>query len=99
MRDRKSTRLNSSHANISYAVFCLKKKNATPNTDTYQIEVRRGTNLHENDDLVFAATTTSPAHAFNESGGKPRSNYHWRVRSDATWNQWQPWTEWRPFTL
>src|SRR3712207_7208485 len=28
-RDRKSTRLNSSHANISYAVFCLKKKNNT----------------------------------------------------------------------
>src|SRR3712207_7879323 len=27
--DRKSTRLNSSHANISYAVFCLKKKNNT----------------------------------------------------------------------
>src|SRR3712207_6861746 len=31
--DRKSTRLNSSHANISYAVFCLKKKNKT-NTST-----------------------------------------------------------------
>src|SRR3712207_7857796 len=29
-RDRKSTRLNSSHANISYAVFCLKKKNTHP---------------------------------------------------------------------
>src|SRR3712207_8738656 len=29
VRDRKSTRLNSSHANISYAVFCLKKKNKT----------------------------------------------------------------------
>src|SRR3712207_7787758 len=28
--DRKSTRLNSSHANISYAVFCLKKKKAKP---------------------------------------------------------------------
>src|SRR3712207_7766258 len=28
--DRKSTRLNSSHANISYAVFCLKKKNKIP---------------------------------------------------------------------
>src|SRR3712207_2416292 len=28
--DRKSTRLNSSHANISYAVFCLKKKNRRP---------------------------------------------------------------------
>src|SRR3712207_7007466 len=31
-RDRKSTRLNSSHANISYAVFCLKKKK---NSNTY----------------------------------------------------------------
>src|SRR3712207_7665527 len=29
-RDRKSTRLNSSHANISYAVFCLKKKTDWP---------------------------------------------------------------------
>src|SRR3712207_8994270 len=29
-QDRKSTRLNSSHANISYAVFCLKKKEPTP---------------------------------------------------------------------
>src|SRR3712207_8727974 len=28
-QDRKSTRLNSSHANISYAVFCLKKKQTT----------------------------------------------------------------------
>src|SRR3712207_7473121 len=28
--DRKSTRLNSSHANISYAVFCLKKKSNSP---------------------------------------------------------------------
>src|SRR3712207_8271690 len=28
-QDRKSTRLNSSHANISYAVFCLKKKKQT----------------------------------------------------------------------
>src|SRR5256886_11502977 len=28
-RDRKSTRLNSSHSQISYAVFCLKKKNET----------------------------------------------------------------------
>src|SRR3712207_7120181 len=31
VQDRKSTRLNSSHANISYAVFCLKKKK---NSDT-----------------------------------------------------------------
>src|SRR3712207_7697667 len=34
--DRKSTRLNSSHANISYAVFCLKKKkNNTFSSNTY----------------------------------------------------------------
>src|SRR3712207_8026135 len=33
-QDRKSTRLNSSHANISYAVFCLKKKNKTPHATT-----------------------------------------------------------------
>src|SRR3712207_7200704 len=32
-RDRKSTRLNSSHANISYAVFCLKKKKNTITQD------------------------------------------------------------------
>src|SRR3712207_7039428 len=31
-QDRKSTRLNSSHANISYAVFCLKKKNHANNS-------------------------------------------------------------------
>src|SRR3712207_8863466 len=31
LADRKSTRLNSSHANISYAVFCLKKKTNSPN--------------------------------------------------------------------
>src|SRR5947209_13647677 len=31
--DRKSTRLNSSHANISYAVFCLKKKTSDSTTD------------------------------------------------------------------
>src|SRR6266487_5571970 len=31
LRDRKSTRLNSSHPSISYAVFCLKKKNKQQN--------------------------------------------------------------------
>src|SRR3712207_8835059 len=43
--DRKSTRLNSSHANISYAVFCLKKTKTilypifppTPTTNTYSV--------------------------------------------------------------
>src|SRR2546430_12778587 len=49
--DRKSTRLNSSHSQISYAVFCLKKKkkkkansialqlNRAPNTDTPELRV------------------------------------------------------------
>src|SRR3712207_8393805 len=35
LRDRKSTRLNSSHANISYAVFCLKKKKTNDVSGTY----------------------------------------------------------------
>src|SRR5258707_9497526 len=35
-RDRKSTRLNSSHANISYAVFCLKKKKKNRGRGVYE---------------------------------------------------------------
>src|SRR5436309_11208274 len=43
VRDRKSTRLNSSHVKISYAVFCLKKKkNKTPRTQPPHIQ----THLH-----------------------------------------------------
>src|SRR5688572_32210262 len=34
LEDRKSTRLNSSHSQISYAVFCLKKKNITSSVHT-----------------------------------------------------------------
>src|SRR3712207_6871619 len=34
LQDRKSTRLNSSHANISYAVFCLKKKKKITHVST-----------------------------------------------------------------
>src|SRR3712207_6869376 len=36
-RDRKSTRLNSSHANISYAVFCLKKKKKKLTSHQYSL--------------------------------------------------------------
>src|SRR3989475_8627887 len=35
LADRKSTRLNSSHSQISYAVFCLKKKKKTSQTDKH----------------------------------------------------------------
>src|SRR3989442_5964185 len=38
--DRKSTRLNSSHVRISYAVFCLKKKKKTSHQD-YIVDIRR----------------------------------------------------------
>src|SRR5258707_1281211 len=37
--DRKSTRLNSSHANISYAVFCLKKKKETTMSPLREFEI------------------------------------------------------------
>src|SRR3712207_8466148 len=40
MTDRKSTRLNSSHANISYAVFCLKKNKTTSHTTIYNHCIR-----------------------------------------------------------
>src|SRR3712207_7630869 len=44
LQDRKSTRLNSSHANISYAVFCLKKKNTniSPSMPTYHSHIVTG---------------------------------------------------------
>src|SRR5438034_2120126 len=42
--DRKSTRLNSSHTVISYAVFCLKKKKKTINSQTYK--TYKSTHIH-----------------------------------------------------
>src|SRR3712207_7434840 len=42
-RDRKSTRLNSSHANISYAVFCLKKKQKTSELRSERFDAHRRT--------------------------------------------------------
>src|SRR2546427_8558347 len=40
-RDRKSTRLNSSHSQISYAVFCLKKKKKNIAKDHYTHDMRK----------------------------------------------------------
>src|SRR5690554_7289473 len=40
-QDRKSTRLNSSHVRISYAVFCLKKKKKNKTKDTCEIQKSR----------------------------------------------------------
>src|SRR2546427_8716278 len=41
--DRKSTRLNSSHSQISYAVFCLKKKNRTKILRTFWLRIETST--------------------------------------------------------
>src|SRR3712207_7448705 len=45
-RDRKSTRLNSSHANISYAVFCLKKKQTKKLADEHARMAQRQLAVH-----------------------------------------------------
>src|SRR3712207_7818678 len=55
--DRKSTRLNSSHANISYAVFCLKKKKQN------QILVHLDTRANHDDILhISLPPATPPSH-------------------------------------
>src|SRR5438445_2320848 len=52
-QDRKSTRLNSSHANISYAVFCLKKKHSIEDaqdlTQDFFVTILRKNWLHHAD--------------------------------------------------
>src|SRR5947209_16213405 len=50
LRDRKSTRLNSSHANISYAVFCLKKKKKNESSSTRSTHKRaaHSSSFHQN---------------------------------------------------
>src|SRR2546421_4128785 len=57
LRDRKSTRLNSSHDQISYAVFCLKKKNSHVRFRTARGR-RRLISRHKQ--------LTAPAHYFEE---------------------------------
>src|SRR3712207_7139605 len=50
--DRKSTRLNSSHANISYAVFCLKKKKKRKLPQHSSIKITNQ-HKHNNHNLLF----------------------------------------------
>src|SRR5947209_9756690 len=63
VEDRKSTRLNSSHANISYAVFCLKKKNhpkvaPVPPAQAHDVRVTRWAEYD-------AFLPTQPSHALD----------------------------------
>src|SRR5256886_12716598 len=69
LADRKSTRLNSSHSQISYAVFCLKKKN------TNYIDLRTGVPIHLSDVLfrlrpvdLFAVHPKASCHYLPQSG-------------------------------
>src|SRR5216683_6372385 len=50
--DRKSTRLNSSHDQISYAVFCLKKKKKIPNNKNEQ-KAKRGATIKDDSDYFI----------------------------------------------
>src|SRR5947209_15832909 len=54
--DRKSTRLNSSHANISYAVFCLKKKKKKKNSTIYN-SILRHTNYRRRQHVTASMST------------------------------------------
>src|SRR6202040_1694571 len=66
--DRKSTRLNSSHPSISYAVFCLKKKNKK----RIQIRVITAVTLHE-------AAETLVEHRQHLLSSELRHGYHYRL--------------------
>src|SRR5437867_8050244 len=58
--DRKSTRLNSSHRTISYAVFCLKKKKKqkTIKTITYTIKIHQQYNPQLHKPLLLSSSTS-----------------------------------------
>src|SRR5947199_8031875 len=55
--DRKSTRLNSSHLGISYAVFCLKKKTTDGPMNDEQLNAATGTMLHVPTQIITLVVT------------------------------------------
>src|SRR2546430_8950247 len=69
-RDRKSTRLNSSHSQISYAVFCLKKKNNKPVTFNKSSQLPEPVVIWSNPD--HCAPTSHPACRCNPPLSSPR---------------------------
>src|SRR5690242_21124784 len=56
--DRKSTRLNSSHMSISYAVFCLKKKITAPTNDHMHQNYNKTCNLQSHPSIAAAVMTS-----------------------------------------
>src|SRR5207249_10042108 len=71
--DRKSTRLNSSHVSISYAVFCLKKKNPHSITPTTEEQVT-ATAAHTSPDVGLAADAPrrAPQSVWSKVSGRAR---------------------------
>src|SRR3712207_7300724 len=61
-RDRKSTRLNSSHANISYAVFCLKKKTSCSSSSLLSILPSRSAPTFFNSRFLRTPSPYHPQH-------------------------------------
>ena len=63
-QDRKSTRLNSSHGYISYAVFCLKKKKTKPKTKTKTKKTKKKKKNTSSQDLkiVMVRSINHPTH-------------------------------------
>src|SRR5258708_22769001 len=59
--DRKSTRLNSSHQIISYAVFCLKKKNSGADSDLLSKKTTTGITIRGPKTNVVEITCVGPA--------------------------------------
>src|SRR5438132_4535012 len=63
-RDRKSTRLNSSHTVISYAVFCLKKKNYASSKSPELIASKQRRTSYTSSGVVYFSDITPASHPY-----------------------------------
>src|SRR5204863_2066770 len=68
--DRKSTRLNSSHVEISYAVFCLKKKKKEGNNDKFREKNIKLPNYHYEDNIGLKKTCITTLAIFVKKHGE-----------------------------
>src|SRR3712207_7276959 len=72
--DRKSTRLNSSHANISYAVFCLKKKKTSRQQNRTVTPPSRLTPPHRTSPSPYTRITKAYTHVLSPLPTPPHSH-------------------------
>src|SRR5205085_2109760 len=89
--DRKSTRLNSSHSQISYAVFCLKKKNIRVNRakKSGMVNINSSVNSRERSGINTILHELNPLFTINVTMRDIKSkNVYSRVNSKAT-TQWR----------